>query len=132
MPRSRRTEGLRVLVVDDHGPMRQVARRIIAGLPYVGTVVESGSGEDALDRFDELRPDVVVMDAAMGGMSGIDATAQLHASHPGLPIIGWTAVDDYTVHREFREAGAIAVVTKDNLAQLRSLITRIATGGSRS
>jgi DNA-binding NarL/FixJ family response regulator len=65
---------LRVVLVDDHPMVRAGLRAVLEHLGGVQVVGEAGTGEDAVATVTEVAPDVVVMDLAMPGMSGIEAT----------------------------------------------------------
>ena len=102
---------LRILIVDDS----EVTRRIL------GTIVRSrhwtvcGEAEDgwsAVEQFQELKPDLVLLDLAMPDMDGIEAAAQMSAADPTVPIILFTVLDLEGLEERAREAGICAVVSK--------------------
>ena len=84
------TDPLRVLIVDDHEGYRNELRHILDGEADVHVVADVSNGAEALRRVHQLRPDaldLVLMDIDMPFMDGIEATAQIVASHPLLPVI---------------------------------------------
>lgn len=109
--------GLRVLVADDHPVNRRVIRLMLEPLGCV--VTEAGDGTEALSQATTQGFDLVLMDLNMPYMSGLEATRQLLAKHPDLPILGLTA--DVRAHQfaACRQAGMRDVVAKPvELAQL--------------
>jgi DNA-binding NarL/FixJ family response regulator len=76
----------RCLLVDDSEPFRALARAILErdGLEVVGTATTAA---EALEKTRTLRPDVVLVDVALGAESGFDLTCQLVDRHPALPVV---------------------------------------------
>jgi len=104
---------IRVLLVDDQPLIRAGLRVLMADTPDLKVVGEAGSGEEALRRVPELRPDVVVMDIRMPGMDGIQATAALTSSpDPPHVLVLTTFDDDEYVYAALR-AGASGFLVKD-------------------
>lgn len=103
---------IKVLLVDDHAMFRAGIRALLEAEGRVEVVGEAASGDEAVDRVRELKPDVVVMDLAMPGSNGLEATRRINAL--GLD----TAVLVLTVHAEEEylvpvvEAGASGYLTK--------------------
>jgi DNA-binding NarL/FixJ family response regulator len=103
----------RVLLVDDHALVRAGMKALISGFPGFEVVGEASDGREALMQARALEPDIVVMDIAMPGLNGFDATARLRRSLPGCAIL---IVSMHTVERyviEAFQAGASAYVIKD-------------------
>jgi len=104
----------RVLVVDDSIVMRKVISRMLsqdAGITVIGT---ASNGREAIERIEELHPDVVTMDVEMPVMSGIEALKEIMAKNP-LPVIVLSALtkDGAQITMEALEMGASDFVTKD-------------------
>jgi DNA-binding NarL/FixJ family response regulator len=104
-------DGPRVLLVDDEAAFRAQLRRILTdyGVDVVG---EAGSGQQALEFADRLRPDVVLMDLRMPGMDGITATRLLLEALPSTRVIVLSAYDDPTLRSGAARAGAFAYLPK--------------------
>ena len=83
-----------VLLVDDHALMRMGLKALIDAQPDLKVVGEAEDGEAAVRAAAELRPDVVVMDLAMPGMDGVDATRRILADRPEARIVILTAFAD--------------------------------------
>src|ERR1700741_5031610 len=74
---------IRILTVDDHPMLREGIAAVIDGQPDMQIVGEASNGVEAVKRFDELKPDVTLMDLQMPEMNGIDALKAIRSAHPG-------------------------------------------------
>ena len=118
---------LRVLLVDDHDLFRAGLRELLEEEGF--TVDDASSGEAGVRRCRSVRPDVVVMDLNMPGMSGIEATRQLLAVHPDASVLMLTvAADDERVLEAIR-AGAVGYLLKEaRLAEIVAGVKAAADG----
>jgi two-component system response regulator DegU len=100
------------MVVDDHDLFRSGLKRLLGeeGLTIVG---EARNGEEAVRRALELRPDVIVMDVNMPGMSGVEATRQLHVAAPECAVLMLTVNADDSDVLDAILAGAAGYLLKD-------------------
>src|SRR4028118_135092 len=89
-----KTEQIRVLVADDHPVFRRGMRAILGAEPEIELVGEATDGEEAVARALELRPDVVLMDLNMPGVTGIEATRRVLEASPGIGILMLTMFED--------------------------------------
>jgi DNA-binding NarL/FixJ family response regulator len=103
---------VRVLVVDDHPAFRRALRAALSMVADVEVAGEAGSGTEACEEAEHLRPDVIVMDLSMPDLSGIDAMRRIHETQPDLPVVILTAHADEGVERAAREAGASGFLAK--------------------
>jgi len=118
-----------VLIADDHGLVRSGLRRILqhGGVEVVG---EAASGEEALARASETRPDVVLMDISMPGMNGLEAVSLLKRAHPEMAVIILTVEDDVAYLERSFDAGAAGYVLKDAAdEELLAAIREVASSG---
>lgn len=107
---------IRILVVDDHGVVRQGLRMYLALDPELEVVGEAANGAEALSTAHELKPDVVLMDLLMPVMDGIAATEAIRRELPDVEVIALTSVlEDRAVYGAMR-AGAIGYLLKDTRA----------------
>ena len=97
-----------VLICDDSRPAREGLSRSVSGVPGVDRVATAASGEEVLARFAVERPDLVLMDTRMPGLSGLDAAMQLVSAHPEANVIMMTGPEDQQ-DRETRDAVARAI-----------------------
>jgi two-component system LytT family response regulator len=88
-------EKLRVLLVDDEEPARDRLRRLLASFEWVEVSGEAEDGEQALERIQDLSPDLVFLDVQMPGAGGLEVAAALPTPGPG--IVFCTAFDQYAV-----------------------------------
>jgi DNA-binding NarL/FixJ family response regulator len=113
---------LRLLLVDDSPRFRRTIRAALSGL--VSAFEECEDGDQVASRFEAFRPDLVLMDIAMSRKDGIRTTAELLSAHPDARVVIVSAHDGADLRRAAREAGAECFVSKTNLMELRSLLTR--------
>lgn len=78
---------IRILLVDDHRLMREGIAAMLQGLENVEIVGSVSSGEAAMNLIDEVKPNIILMDIHMGGMTGIEATRWIKEQNPGISII---------------------------------------------
>jgi len=103
----------RVLIVDDHPLFREGVRRRLEESAYAVEVVgEAGDGREAIDLVGSLAPDVVLMDVAMPGMNGIDATRALKRLYPRVGVLILTVYDDRQYVEALLDAGAAGYLLK--------------------
>jgi DNA-binding NarL/FixJ family response regulator len=118
-----------VLLVDDHTLVRRGFRRILEDEPDITVVGEGGDGLAAIKLAEELRPKVIVMDCAMPGMSGLEATRQILAMHPRALVLMLSMHPEETLVRQALEAGARGYVLKNAVdLELGAAIRRVAKG----
>jgi DNA-binding NarL/FixJ family response regulator len=118
-----------VLLVDDHSLVRRGFRRMLEDEPDMDVVGEAGTGEDAIKSARELRPRVVVMDCALPGMNGLDATRQILANSPEIAVLMLSMHTENTWVRQAIEAGAKGYVLKNAMdLELGPAIRKVAAG----
>ena len=127
-----REDQVAVLIVDDHPLFRAGIRdRVQSGDDSIVVVGEAESGQEACDLIQNLRPAVVLMDIAMPGMNGIEATRMIHELFPEVDVIILSVYDDSQYVRAALEAGASGYLLKTvDAAELRESIIRVSKGGS--
>ncbi len=118
-----------VLLVDDHSLVRRGFRRILEDEPDITVAGEAGDGLQAIKLADDLRPKVIVMDCAMPGMNGLEATRQILAKHPQSLVLMLSMHPEETLVRQALEAGARGYVLKNAVdLELGAAIRRVANG----
>lgn len=103
---------IRLLLVDDHSILRAGLRMLFAAEEDMQIVGEAGSGQEALRLVRELQPDVVIMDVAMPGMTGIEATRRIKEAYPGVAVLALTMHEDEQYFFEMLNAGASGYIPK--------------------
>ena len=120
---------IRVLLVDDHALLRAGMARLLDLADDVTVVGSAGSGAEALEMAAALRPDVVLMDLSMPGMSGVEATRRLLAAQPDTAVVVLTSFADPDLVVDALDAGAVGYLLKD--AEPDGAGRRRARGGAR-
>jgi two-component system invasion response regulator UvrY len=103
---------IRVLLVDDHVVVRTGFRLLLETANDVRVAGEADSGETCIARFDELAPDVVVLDLSMPGMGGLEALRRLRARSREARILALSAHDDSMHARRALRQGALGFLSK--------------------
>jgi len=103
----------RVLLADDHTLVRAGLRKLLESLPHLEVVGEAGDGLTLLDMAEQLRPQVVLMDIAMPGLNGLEATARLIKSSPDIRVLILSMHQNEEYVRRALRVGAAAYLLKD-------------------
>ena len=123
--------GIRILVVDDHRVVREGLKLLLereADLAVAGT---ASTGEEAIATFRRERPDVVLMDLQLPGMSGVDAIKAIRREDPSAPIVVLTMYDgDEDIHRAL-DAGATTYLLKGSPSDDLIRVLRMVHEGGR-
>ena len=120
---------IRVILTDDHAVVRMGFRLLLQGTHDIEVVGEAENGEDAVKRFVELRPDVLVMDLSMPGMGGLEAVTRVLAKDPAARILILSAHED-TIHpKRVLKAGAVGYLSKRSAAEELIQAIRQVAGG---
>jgi len=118
-----------VLLVDDHALVRRGLRLILEDAPDVAVVGEAGDGAAAVQLAKELNPDVIVMDCAMPGMSGLAATRKILQESDQARILMLSMHSEDTLVRQALEAGARGYVLKNAVdLDLVAAVRKVAAG----
>lgn len=120
---------INVLIVDDHELMRSGMKRLLEDVRDIKVIGEAESGEKAIDLVKLTKPDVVLMDVKMPGISGLDATRRLIRTNPKLKIIVVTVCVEEPYPEQLVRAGALGYITKDVAAEeLINAIRKVFSG----
>jgi DNA-binding NarL/FixJ family response regulator len=103
---------IRVLIADDQAPFRKAARTVLGTVTDFELVGEATSGEEAIALVESLRPDLVLLDVAMDGISGIEAARSIASSHPETTTILVSTYREEELPREAQGCGAAAYLHK--------------------
>ena len=120
---------IRVFMVDDHALVRTGLRMILAGESDIEIVGESDCGEDALPRIRQLKPDVVLCDLHLPGVSGLEVTERIVRGDYGTRVIVVSVLEDGPMPKRLIEAGASGYVGKGgDASELVRAVRSVATG----
>jgi len=104
---------IKVALVDDHQLIRTGLRSLLDSDPGLHVIAEASNGAEALEVLAAERADVVLMDPSMPVMDGVEATARLRESQPGVRVVVLTSFSDRARVQEAIGAGAIGYLLKD-------------------
>jgi CheY-like chemotaxis protein len=117
----------RALIVDDEEDMRFLVRAVIEaanhGLAVAG---EAANGTEAIERWREDRPEVVVLDHRMPGMTGLEVATAILAEHPGQPIILFSAYLDEEMQAEATKLGIEMCMAKSDYGRIPEALWQLA------
>jgi DNA-binding NarL/FixJ family response regulator len=120
-----------VLLVDDHALVRRGFRLMLEDDPEIEVAAEASDGEEAVRLAGKLRPRVIVMDCALPGMDGMDATRRIRQQHPDIAVIMLTMHSEDTWVRRALEAGANGYILKSAVdLDLADAVKRVAAGNT--
>ena len=118
---------IRVLIVDDQPRARQSLKALLATWFKTGEIQEASGGHEATCLVEESRPDVVLMDARMPGMDGLEATRLIKTRWPGVKVVVLSMYPDYK--EPALAAGADAFVDKGELPErLLAILSAVVSG----
>ena len=122
---------IRVLLTDDHTLFRQGVRTLLSSECDMEVVGEAAQGAEAVTLARQLRPDVVIMDIGMPGMSAFEATRRIRKDRPETKVVFLSMYDDEDYLAESVEIGASGYLLKESPAeQLVSAIREVHRGGN--
>jgi DNA-binding NarL/FixJ family response regulator len=122
---------IRVILADDHAIVRKGIREFLEDDPEIAVVGEGSNGHEALRLAGEHIPDVAVLDIQMPGMTGIEATRRIKASHPGVRVLILTAYEDDPYVFALLRAGADSFILKNaSPDELVRAVKATAAGGT--
>ena len=120
---------IKVLLVDDHSLVRRGFRRMLEDEPDIVVVGEASNGDEAVRLARELAPQVIVMDCALPGTSGLVATRKILETSPRKAILMLSMHSEDTLVRQALEAGARGYILKNAIdLELAAAIRRVAAG----
>lgn len=102
-----------VVIADDHVLVRKGTRQLLEEHPGLSVVGEAADGREAIEVANRLKPDVVLMDIAMPGTNGIEATRRIKEANPSTSVLVLTAYDDEQYIYALLDAGAAGYLLKN-------------------
>jgi two-component system, NarL family, response regulator LiaR len=129
MPSSGSSGQTRVMIVDDHPILRRGLRASLLSVPDFEIVGEASSGEEAVHLFEEVHPDIVLMDLVMPGMGGIAAIRAIREIAPDAKIMVVSTYEEGDLVQEAFRAGAIGYQLKGmGIDELISAVRQAVSG----
>src|SRR5579871_1709390 len=125
------TNKIRVLLTDDHALFRQGVKTLLAAETDMEIAGEAANAAEAVSTARDTKPDVVLMDIGMTGMSSFEATRQIRKERPDTRVVFLSMYDDEDYLAESVEIGAAGYILKESPAdQLISAIREVHRGGN--
>jgi DNA-binding NarL/FixJ family response regulator len=122
---------IRIVLADDHTIVREGLKQLLARAPEFSVIAEAQDGSEVLKRVRENDFEVLLLDMAMPGKSGIDLIKQVHAEKPKLRILVLSMHEEQQYAVRALKAGAAGYITKDSAsARLVEAIRKVAGGGA--
>jgi len=122
-------EPISILLVDDHTLVREGIRALLEKFSEVRVVIEAKDGREAVRKVGQEHPNLVLMDIAMPGLNGIEATARITKEFPGVPVIILSMYANQEYVREAVAAGAVGYLVKRSATvELEIAIKAVARG----
>jgi two-component system invasion response regulator UvrY len=122
-------QAIRIMLVDDHAVVRAGFRRLLEQQLNYHVVAEAADAERAYKLFVEHKPDVVVLDLSMPGLSGMDTIRRIMAREPSARILVFSMHEDASVAERAIQLGARGYVTKSSAPEiLASAVAEVAAG----
>jgi len=123
------TQPVKVLLADDHALVRAGIRALLEQIPGVNVVGEAGDGRSILEMARILLPDMVIMDIAMPGMNGLEATTRLRTEHAGMKVIILSMHQNEEYYWQSLKAGACGYILKKSAPlELRVAVEKVRCG----
>jgi two-component system response regulator DegU len=117
---------MRLMIVDDNARVRRMIVEVAA--PPKADVIECADGSQALPVYLLHRPDIVLMDIALGGVDGIAAAGLILGADPHARVVMVTDYDGEELREAAQAVGACGYVLKENLFELRGLLEQLGRG----
>jgi DNA-binding NarL/FixJ family response regulator len=122
-----------ILIVDDSALIRRLVKLFFDSHTGFAVCGEAADGAEGVEKAQELKPDLVILDLAMPRMNGLETAAALRKTMPGLPIILFTMHKDIVPAEEARDCGIASILSKtDSLDTLAQEAARLVTPGPLS
>ncbi|NOS98896.1 MAG: response regulator transcription factor [Methylotenera sp.] len=122
---------INVMLVDDHAVVRMGFKMLLESDADIKVVAEAESGEQAITRYMEHKPNVVVMDITMPGIGGLEAIERILAKDSSARILVLSAHEDSVHPKRVLNAGAMGYLTKRSAAEEMIKAIRIVASGKK-
>ena len=123
-------EKIKVIIADDHPLFRRGLKNAFSETPDIEVVDEAENGDDLLKKISGSNLNVILMDVAMPGKTGLDLLKQLRDEQPKLPILVLTVYPEEHYAVRYFKAGASGFITKESSTdQIYAAVRKVANGG---
>lgn len=101
-----------ILIVDDNAVIRRCLRRVLESINGWTVCGEAGDGREGIQKAEELRPDLIILDLSMPRLNGLEAARVLSKTMPDIPLLMYSAHTDAFVEKAAVGAGVRSVISK--------------------
>ncbi|MCX6245189.1 MAG: response regulator transcription factor [Bacteroidetes bacterium] len=123
-------EKIKIILVDDHQLVRDGIKALLGGIPEISIIGEAADGEELFSKLDTLKPDLLIMDISLPGVSGIELTKKICCSHPGIRVLILSMYNNEEFIFNALKAGAKGYLPKNTTRdELVEAIIAIRNGG---
>ena len=130
-PKSPTRQAKRIVIIEDQTAIREMLAEILRADPAYAIVGESGDGQQACQLCLDVKPDLIVLDARLPGLSGVDILRRIGKQLKGTRVLVFSAYESPALVREMLEAGAHGFVEKTaGLGEFKKGLETIAHGGT--
>ncbi len=120
---------IRIIIAEDHAVVREGTRKILEQSPGLEVVGEADDGQQAVELVERLQPDMAIIDIAMPGLNGIEATRRIKQESPHVGVLVLTAYDDDQYVSALLDAGAAGYLLKNvHGSELVDAVRRVHSG----
>ncbi|MGB7933658.1 MAG: response regulator, partial [Gammaproteobacteria bacterium] len=120
---------IKVMIVDDHDVIRTGVKGVLNQINGLDVIAEASNGEQAIELARNKKPDIVLMDISMPGISGLEATRRITTSFPAIRVIALTVHEEIPFPTCLLEAGASGYLTKgSNVVEIINAINTVHRG----
>mgnify|MGYP001602899993 CR=1 FL=1 len=123
---------MKVLIADDHRPIREIIKKLLIKLPFNTNIYECEDGEEAVKIYNEEKPDLILMDIIMKKSDGFSAIRRIRLISPEATIIVISQLPEQEYRQEALDAGAVDYLNKENLILLPEMIENIFNSSSKN
>jgi DNA-binding NarL/FixJ family response regulator len=118
-----------ILIADDHALVREGIRALLSLQDDLEILDEAANGKEAVEKAERLKPDIILMDIAMPGLGGLEATIEIKKTNPDTKILVLSQYDDQEYVRRLLKAGVSGYILKQSVGKdLISAIRAVAKG----
>lgn len=122
-------ETIKIMIVDDHAVLREGLKSVLQSEPKYSVIGEAKTGEEAIEVAKELKPDLIVMDIALPGINGIEATKKIREDSPNIKVLVLTMHDKYNFIMDALSAGINGYILKiSDMSEVFEAIHQISNG----
>ena len=122
---------IRVILVDDHAVVRAGYKILLKNIDYINVIAEADTGEEAIILARKHRPDVIVLDISLPGISGIETIRRIVFANYGIKVLVFTMHEEVVFVERALQAGAIGYMTKSTAPEMLSKAIKSVSQGKK-